>query len=143
MTDMGELRYASREPWAGSAAMFERVPYLRRRNVRVLGPDDGRLEAVLVALQVERFLRLKPEILEGFVRLYEAVMPEATRAGTRVYHSGLLRAMSEDQNNEWWVRMETDFAEHTEGPAAIVAELVSSWSSSSSPELPDEPSPTA
>ena len=96
MTDVGELRYASREPWAGSAAMFETVPYLRRRNVRVLGPEDGRLETVLVALQVERFLRLKPEILEGFVRLYEEVMPEATRAGKRVYRSGLLRAMSED-----------------------------------------------
>ena len=96
MTDVGELRYASREPWAGSAAMFETVPYLRRRSVRVLGPDDGRLEAVLVALQVERFLRLKPEIVEGFVRLYGEVMPEATRVGKKVYRSGLLRAMSKD-----------------------------------------------
>ncbi len=92
MTDVGELRYAAREPWAGSAAMFETVPYLRKGSVRVLGPDDGRLEA----LQVERFLRLKPEILEGFVRLYEEVMPEATRAGKKVYRSGMLRAMSED-----------------------------------------------
>ena len=96
MTDVGELRYASREPWAGSAAMFETVPYLRKGSVRVLGPDDGRLEAVLVALQVERFLRLKPEIVEGFVRLYEEVMPEATRAGKGVYRSAMLRAMSED-----------------------------------------------
>ena len=54
MTDVGELRYAAREPWAGSATMFETVPYLRRRNVRVLGPEDGWLETVLVALQVER-----------------------------------------------------------------------------------------
>jgi hypothetical protein len=54
MTDVGELRYA---------AMFETVPYLRRRNVRVLGPEDGRLETILVALLVERFLRLEPEIL--------------------------------------------------------------------------------
>jgi tRNA(adenine34) deaminase len=96
MTDVGELRYASREPWAGSAAMFGTVPYLRRRSVRVLGPEDGRLEAVLAALQVERCLHLKPEILEEFVRLYGEVMPEATRAGKRVYRSRLLRAMSED-----------------------------------------------
>jgi len=81
MTDVGELRYASKEPWTGSAAMFETVPYLWRSNVRGLGPEDGRLEAVLVALQVERFLYLKPEILEGFLRLYGEVMPEATRAG--------------------------------------------------------------
>ncbi len=96
MTGMGELRYASREPWAGSAAMFGTVPYLRRGSVRVLGLKYSRLEAVFVALQVERFLRLKPEILEGFVRLYEEVMPEATRAGKRVYRSGMIRAMSED-----------------------------------------------
>jgi tRNA(adenine34) deaminase len=96
MTDVGELRYASREPWAGSAAMFETVPYLRTRNVRVLGPKDRRLEVILVTLQVERFLRLKPEILEGFLRLYGEVMPAATRVGKGVYRSGLLRAMSED-----------------------------------------------
>ena len=96
MTDVGELRYAAREPWAGSAAMFETVPYLRRRNVRLLGPEDGRLETVLVALQVERFLRLKPEILEGFLWLYREVMPEATRAGKKAYRSGLLRVMSKD-----------------------------------------------
>jgi tRNA(Arg) A34 adenosine deaminase TadA len=96
MADVAELRYASREPWAGSAAMFETVPYIRRKNVRVLGPEDGRLETVLVALQVERFLRLEPEILKRFVQHYEEVMPEATRAGKRVYRSGLLRAMSED-----------------------------------------------
>ena len=96
MTDVGELRYAAREPWAGSATMFETVPYLRRRNVRVLGSEDARLETVLVALQVDRFLRLEPEILEGFLRLYREVMPEATRAGKKAYRSGLLRAMSKD-----------------------------------------------
>jgi len=96
MTDVSELRYASREPWAGSAAMFETVPYLRRKNVRVLVPEYGRLETVLVALQVERFLRLEPKILEPFLRIYGEVMPEATRAGKKVYRSGLLRAMSKD-----------------------------------------------
>jgi hypothetical protein len=68
--------------------MFETVPYLRRRNVRVLGPEDGRLETVLVALQVERFLRLEPEILEGFLRLYREVLPEATRAGKKAFARG-------------------------------------------------------
>ena len=96
MTGIAQLRYASREPWAGSAAMFETVPYLRRRSVRVLGPEDGRLEMVLVTLQVERFLRLKPKILKRFLRLYGEVMPEATRAGKKVFRSGLLRAMSKD-----------------------------------------------
>ncbi len=77
--------------------MFETVPYLRRKNVDVMGPQDGRLEGVLVALQVERFLRLRPAILERFLRLYEEEMPEATAAGRRLHRSGLLRTMSDER----------------------------------------------
>ena len=95
MADIGGLRYASREPWAGSAAMFETVPYLRRGNLGVVGPEDPRLEAVLVALQVERFLRLRPKVLPPFLKLYEGVMPAATRAARDAHDSGLLRTMSE------------------------------------------------
>ncbi len=96
MADLSELRYASREPWAGSAAMFETVPYLKRGNVRVVGPEDRRLEAVLVALKVERFLRLEPEILDRFLRLYGEVLPGAAGSGQRLYRSGVLRAMNEE-----------------------------------------------
>ncbi|HEX6711287.1 MAG TPA: hypothetical protein VF068_13235 [Rubrobacter sp.] len=63
--------------------MFETVPYLRRGNVRVVGPEDGRLEEILVALQIERFLGT-----------YEVVMPDAVRAGRSLYRSGTLREMS-------------------------------------------------
>lgn len=94
MADVGGLRYASREPWAGSAAMFETVPYLRRGNLGVVGPEDPRLEAILVAVQVERFLRLQPKVLLPFLTLYEQVMPGATRAAREVHESGLLREMS-------------------------------------------------
>lgn len=97
IADLAELRYASREPWAGSAEMFETVPYLERGNVRVVEPEDRRLEAVLTAFKVERFLRLKPKILERFLRLYGEVMPEATKAGVRLYRSGLLRTMSDER----------------------------------------------
>jgi hypothetical protein len=74
--------------------MFETVPYLKRKNVGVMGPQDGRLEGVLVALKVEHFLRLRPTILERFLRLYEEAMPGATAAGWRLHRSGLLRTMS-------------------------------------------------
>lgn len=95
MADVGELRYAAREPWAGSSAAFGTVPYLASGNVRVVGPMDGRLEAVLIALKVERSLRLKPKIPARFLGLYEEVVPEATRAGREIHRSGLVRAMSE------------------------------------------------
>jgi tRNA(adenine34) deaminase len=94
MADVKELRYASREPWGGSAAMFETVPYLKRGNIRVVGPEDERLEEILVALQIERFLRLKPEVLDRFLGTYEVVMPDAVRAGRSLYRSDTLREMS-------------------------------------------------
>jgi tRNA(adenine34) deaminase len=97
MSEVGGLRYASREPWGGSAAMFETVTYLKRKNIGVIGPQDGRLEGILVALQVERFLRLHPKMLGRFLRLYEETMPEATAAGRRLHRSGLLRTMSEEK----------------------------------------------
>ena len=93
MSDVRELRYAAREPWGGSAAMFETVPYLKSGNVRVVGPEDGRLEEILVALQIDRFLGLKPEVLERFLGSYEAVMPYAVRAGRSLYRSGTLKEM--------------------------------------------------
>lgn len=97
MADVGGLRYAAREPWGGSAAMFETVPYMGRGGVRVVGPEDRGLEGVLVALQVERFLRLRPEILGRFLRLYGEVMPEATAAGRRLHSSGALREMGHER----------------------------------------------
>ncbi len=97
MSNVGRFHYASREPWAGSSAMFETVPYLKNGRVRVVGPEDRRLEAILVALHVERFLHLKPTVLDRFMRLYEEVMPAATLAGRRLHASGTLRAMSREQ----------------------------------------------
>jgi tRNA(adenine34) deaminase len=96
MADVGELRYASREPWAGSTAMFETVPYLRRANLDLAGPEYPRLEAVLVAMLVERYLSLEPKVLPAFLRLYEEILPQATRVARNVHGSGFLRTMAAD-----------------------------------------------
>jgi tRNA(adenine34) deaminase len=96
MADVGGLKYASREPWAGSAAMFETVPYLRRANLGLVGPKNERLEAVLVVLLVERYLNMQPKVLPSFMKLYEKVMPSASRMARDVYRSGLLRTMDAD-----------------------------------------------
>ena len=94
MSDVREVRYAAREPWGGSAAMFETVPYLKRGNVRVAGPEDRVLEDILVALLIARFLHLEPEILERFLATYEARMPHPVGAGRRLYRSGALDGIS-------------------------------------------------
>ena len=90
MSDVRGVSYAAREPWGGSAAMFETVPYLKRGRVRVEGPEDGFLEDILVALLIGCFLRLKPKILGRFLTTYEALMPRAVAAGRRLYLSGEL-----------------------------------------------------
>ena len=90
MSDVGGVRYAAREPWGGSAVMFETVSYLKCGNVRVEGPEDRLLEDILVALLIGCFMRLKPETLGRFLATYEAVMPEAVVAGRRLYHSEAL-----------------------------------------------------
>jgi len=90
MSDVGGVRYAAREPWGGSSAMFETVPYLKRGNVRVTGPEDGVLEYILVALLIERFLTLKPEVLGRFLDVYEVLLPRAVEAGRRLHRSGEL-----------------------------------------------------
>jgi tRNA(adenine34) deaminase len=95
MSDVGEVRYAAREPWGGSAAMFETVPYLKRGDVSVEGPEDRFLEDILVALLIERFLGLKPKVLGRFLDTYEAFMPGAVEAGRRLYRSGTLARIGE------------------------------------------------
>jgi len=76
--------------------MFETVPYLRRANLGLVGPENPGLEAVLTALLVERYLRLKPKVLPWFLQLYEELMPQATRAARNAYRSGLLQTMVTD-----------------------------------------------
>lgn len=54
------------------------------------------MEAVLVVLVVERYLRLEPKVLPSLLKLYEEVMPQATRAARNVHDSGLLQTMGAD-----------------------------------------------
>ena len=48
MSGVGQVIYASRDPWAGSANMAESVPYLKRSGPTVAGPEPT-LEGPLVA----------------------------------------------------------------------------------------------
>ncbi len=52
MSGLRELHYASRESWAGSVNMLGTTPYLQRKRIRLFGPADPELEALIVALHV-------------------------------------------------------------------------------------------
>jgi len=53
MSGLRELHYASCEAWAGSVNMLGTTPYLQRKSIRLFGPEDPELEALIVALHVE------------------------------------------------------------------------------------------
>lgn len=99
----------------GICGHFQTVPYLKRGDVRVVGPEDRGIQGVLAALQAECFLRMRPAKLEPFLRLYGEAMPETIEAGRRLHRLGALRAMGHEQSPvpEVLARASTEIASAT------------------------------
>ncbi len=57
MSIIGGLTYASRDAWAGCSHMFETVPYIHRKGVRVASLAGSALETTLITLQTDAHLR--------------------------------------------------------------------------------------
>lgn len=60
MSGVRSLAYASRDPWAGSANLIGATPYLSRKEINVIPPEQVDLEIILVALSTEYFLHHIP-----------------------------------------------------------------------------------
>lgn len=95
MMGMGALVYASRDPWAGCAAMFESVPYLRRKGVRVSSLAGSGLEAQLIALQTDAHLGLGAPNTQRFLEVWRAVVPVGVAAGEQLFEVGHLQRLKE------------------------------------------------
>jgi tRNA(adenine34) deaminase len=91
ISGIGELRYASRDPWGGCAEMFETVPYIKRKNVKVVGPQDPLLETCLVTLRVDHCAR--NNVREQVFDVWEDTLPGAVRAGKRLHESRKLEQL--------------------------------------------------
>jgi tRNA(Arg) A34 adenosine deaminase TadA len=88
------LKYAARDPTAGSVDLLGATPFLRSRQISVAGPESNDFEAVLVALRVER--RFQMGAGAGVVvRNLEAAVPRGARLGTRLFETGRLQRMCE------------------------------------------------
>jgi tRNA(adenine34) deaminase len=96
MSGIRTLHYACRDPWAGSTNLLGTTPYLRRKAIQVTGPEDPRLEAVIVALFVEWELHLYRERLSVVREGFQIIVPQGVRLGTELYRSGDLRQMASD-----------------------------------------------
>jgi tRNA(adenine34) deaminase len=101
MANVRRVYFASRDPWAGSTGLYRNGGYIGSKNIVVDGPPNPVLEDILVALQVEYFLREGPRrgLPSGpgrahpiFERLALA-SPWGSALGRRLYQSGLLEQL--------------------------------------------------
>lgn len=94
MSGIGRLEYASRDAWAGCSHMFETVPYIRQKGVRVTSLAGSRLETCLIALQTDAHLRgslpAKAPNTPDFFSVWREVVPTGVVAGERLFASGAL-----------------------------------------------------
>lgn len=97
MSGLGGLTYASRDAWAGCSDMFETVPYIRRKGVRVTSLAGSPLETCLIALQTDAHLRAVPTSpnTAAFLEVWREVVPAGVAAGEQLFASGRLLALAQ------------------------------------------------
>ena len=93
MSGLRELRYASRDPYAGSANLLGITPYLSRKPIRVVGPLQDELEWIVMALYVEYALRFGGERYQVVFDEWERAVPQSISFGQQFYQSGILVSM--------------------------------------------------
>ena len=95
MSSVRELRYACREPYAGSVNLLGKTPYLSRKPVKVFGPEHPKFEIVNMSLLVEFDIFMKGESDNRLLETWEKVVPRGVWLGQQLYHSGEFRKMRE------------------------------------------------
>ena len=107
MSGVRTLHYAAREPFAGSTNLLGTTPYLSRKPIKVYGPADPDLEALVTALAVEARAGLR-----AFPQFSSAAKLEAkpSQQAWR-WASGCTRTAScavcerrAGQQRKWWPR---------------------------------------
>lgn len=94
VSGLHELRYASRDPYAGSTDLLGSTPYMRRKPMRLHGPERPDLEALIVALHTEFTLHTKgPHRAQGAIALWAGKIPAGVALGESLYASGCLRRL--------------------------------------------------
>lgn len=95
MAGVRAVRYASRDPWAGSASLFVATPYLRAKAISFDGPRDD-LEVALKAMGIEYLLTVGGRRIPEIVGAARAAMPAAVVLGESLRRSGELRALASE-----------------------------------------------
>ena len=92
MSGLRELHYAARDTYAGSTDLLGITPYLRRKPIRIHGPADPHLEAIIVALHVEFSLHtIGPTRALPLLDAWQTTSPTGVTLGRTLHHTGHLR----------------------------------------------------
>jgi predicted kinase len=96
MLAVPEVRYAARDPTAGSIELLHASTFMRSRPIRAVAPHDPRLEALSIALNVEAHLRLLQRFgVRSIVDQWEAVGLPGVALGRELFATGELRQLAQ------------------------------------------------
>jgi len=90
MASLKSYHYASRDPYAGSSNLLKTTPYLSRKPVQSNGPQWTELENVLMALQVDFFLRRGESPDYIVLTTWRNVLPEGFAYGKVLFQDKVI-----------------------------------------------------
>lgn len=93
MIGIGAVHYASRDSAAGSIDLLTATPYMRRRPVQVVGPQDPDLEAIIVGMHTERTWQRYDPRLQWVLDTWAETVPRGAALGNLLFQNGLLDQM--------------------------------------------------
>jgi tRNA(adenine34) deaminase len=96
MMNFRELKYASKERWAGSLEIFDVNRYVRSKKMKIHHPENKLLETILVMLHVEFELRDGDDGSKLLIECWEQDTSEAIHFGTILHQNGTLNQVRND-----------------------------------------------
>ncbi len=96
MTRLSEVHYASRDGAAGSADLFAANAFMRRGNIKVVGPEHTELESILVAMLVEFALTQANENAISWCEHLATIVPSGAQLGQQLFASRQLRQWKDE-----------------------------------------------
>ena len=97
MSGIRNLRYAARDPYAGSTNLLGATPYLSRKEIDIRHPACPLLEQVALAIQSEWLFGIGETLDRPVPAAINALVPSAVALGGRLYRTRALRKMAAEQ----------------------------------------------
>ena len=93
MMHVGTVRFAARDPVAGSLRLLEATEFMRRSGICISGPEPDGAEFVSITLTTAVFLQLYPDsdLPERMIASFQELNPEAAELGQYIHRTGVLQ----------------------------------------------------